>query len=150
MQPQGGYERTGSQQPGQQQPRQQSQGGDERTGSQQPGERQQPRQHAPQHGGQDVQLRDVQLRSEKEKILMTPSAPGGMPPSSRPPSPYEPVEEALRLAAKVCHEQQETIETLMRCLCRHCGCRDRDEDDEGDRDRGRRRDRDRDERRDDR
>ena len=77
---------------------------------------------------------------------MTPSGPGpgGMPP--RPPSPYDPIEEALRLAAKVCHEQNETIERLVRCLCHKCDCRDRDDDEEGDRDRDRRRrDRDRDE-----
>ena len=73
---------------------------------------------------------------------MTPSLP---PPGGGMPRPENPVDEALKLAAKVCHEQAETIETLVRCLCRHCGCRDRDDDDEGDRDRDRRRrDRDRD------
>jgi hypothetical protein len=56
----------------------------------------------------------------------------------------DPVHEALHLAAECIHEQQETIEKLVRCLCRHCEC-----EEEGDRDRGRRgrdRDRDRDDR----
>ena len=59
----------------------------------------------------------------------------------------DPVQEALRLAAEVVHEQQETIEHLIRCLCRkcHCRCHEDDDDDRGDRDR-RRGDRDRDER----
>jgi hypothetical protein len=61
-----------------------------------------------------------------------------------PPRPPDPVQESLRLAAECLHEQQETIEKLVRCLCRKCECEDRDRD-EGDRDR-RRRDRDRDDR----
>ena len=52
-----------------------------------------------------------------------------------------PVQEALRLAAEVVHEQQETIDKLIRCLCRICKCRCHDDDDDrGDRDRRRDRD----------
>jgi hypothetical protein len=62
--------------------------------------------------------------------------------------PHNPVEEALKLAAHVVHEQEETIERLLRCLM-HC-CRCHDDDDDRDRDRDRRGDRDhRRERRDD-
>lgn len=61
---------------------------------------------------------------------------------SHPYPPPDPVKESLKLAAECIHEQQETIEKLVRCLCHKCECHDHD--DEGDRDRRRRRHGDRD------
>jgi hypothetical protein len=75
---------------------------------------------------------------------MTP-AQQQMPPGGwKPP---DPVQEALRLARECLHEQQETIEDLVRCLCHKCCCDEDRDRDEGDRDRRRgRRDRDREDR----
>ena len=53
----------------------------------------------------------------------------------------DPVQDALKLAAEVVRAQEETIEHLIRCLCRKCHCRcHEDDDDHGDRDRRRDRD----------
>ena len=54
----------------------------------------------------------------------------------------DPVQDALKLAAEVVRAQEETIEHLIRCLCRKCRCRCHEDDDDDHGDRDRRRDRD--------